>query len=57
MTVKYFVVQDINQKKRDVLERWEKLKEALIEKRAQLGESQTLQQFSRLETEILSTES
>ena len=57
MTVKYFLVQDINQKKRDVLERWEKLKEALIEKRAQLGESQTLQQFSRLETEILSTES
>ena len=54
MTVKYFVVQDINQKKRDVLERWEKLKEALIEKRAQLGESQTLQQFSRLETEIYS---
>ena len=57
MTVKYFVVQDINQKKRDVLERWEKLKEALIEKRAQLGESQTLQQFSRLETEIFSNES
>ena len=56
MTVKYFVVQDINQKKRDVLERWEKLKEALIEKRAQLGESQTLQQFSRLEPEIYSTE-
>ena len=57
MTVKYFLVQDINQKKRDVLERWEKLKEALIEKRAQLGESQTLQQFSRLETEIYSNES
>ena len=56
MTVKYFLVQDINQKKRDVLERWEKLKEALIEKRAQLGESQTLQQFSRLETEIFSNE-
>merc|ERR1719192_1577442 len=43
---------DINQKKKDVLERWEKLKEALIEKRAQLGESQTLQQFSRDADEI-----
>merc|ERR1719192_2343908 len=32
---------DINQKKKDVLERWEKLKEALIEKRAQLGEIET----------------
>ena len=38
---------DINQKKKDVLERWEKLKEALNEKKAQLGKSQTLQQFSR----------
>merc|ERR1711962_1202211 len=36
----------------DVLERWEKLKEALIEKRAQLGEHQTLQQFSRDADEI-----
>ena len=31
-----------------VLERWAKLKDALIQKRAELGESQTLQQFSRL---------
>merc|ERR1719242_2345734 len=39
-------------RKKDVLERWEKLKEALIEKRAQLGEHQTLQQFSRDADEI-----
>ena len=43
---------DINQKKKDVLERWEKLKEALIEKRGQLGKFQTLQQFSRDAEEI-----
>ena len=48
----HYAVNDINQKKKDVLERWEKLKEALIEKRAQLGESQTLQQFSRDADEI-----
>jgi len=34
--------------KRDqVLDRWSKLKEALIENRSKLGEAQTLQQFSR----------
>ena len=38
--------------KKDVSKRWEKLKEALIEKRAQLGESQTLQQLSRDADEI-----
>ncbi len=32
--------------------RWSKLKEALIEKRSKLGESQTLQQFSRDADEI-----
>merc|ERR1719187_2685316 len=48
----HYAGPDINQKKKDVLERWEKLKEALIEKRAQLGESQTLQQFSRDADEI-----
>merc|ERR1712223_1830211 len=48
----HYAGEDINQKKKDVLERWEKLKEALIEKRAQLGESQTLQQFSRDADEI-----
>ena len=35
-----------------VLCRWQHLKEALIEKRSKLGESQTLQQFSRDADEI-----
>ena len=35
-----------------MLERWSKLKDALIQKRAELGESQTLQQFSRDADEI-----
>merc|ERR1719334_1626522 len=48
----HYAGADIQQKKKDVLERWEKLKEALIEKRAQLGEHQTLQQFSRDADEI-----
>merc|ERR1712051_750968 len=48
----HYAATDIQQKKTDVLERWEKLKEALIEKRAQLGEHQTLQQFSRDADEI-----
>jgi len=38
---------EISQKKQQVLDRWEKLKDALIEKRSKLGESKTLQQFSR----------
>ena len=38
---------DIDGKKNEVLERWSHLKDALIQKRAELGESQTLQQFSR----------
>ena len=42
----------IDEKKNQVLARWEKLKEALIEKRSKLGESQTLQQFSRDADEI-----
>merc|ERR1719232_1838767 len=48
----HYAASDIDQKKKEVLARWEKLKEALIEKRAQLGESQTLQQFSRDADEI-----
>merc|ERR1740129_151446 len=48
----HYAVPDIENKKKEVLDRWEKLKEALIEKRAQLGESQTLQQFSRDADEI-----
>jgi spectrin alpha len=43
---------DIQDKREEVLSRWQKLKEALIEKRSKLGESQTLQQFSRDADEI-----
>ncbi len=43
---------DIEGKKREVLARWQELKEALIQKRSKLGESQTLQQFSRDADEI-----
>ncbi|XP_022242846.1 spectrin alpha chain-like isoform X2 [Limulus polyphemus] len=42
----------ISDKKDQVLERWHHLKEALIDKRSKLGESQTLQQFSREADEI-----
>lgn len=42
----------ISEKRNQVLERWGRLKEALIEKRSKLGESQTLQQFSRDADEI-----
>merc|ERR1711971_1097060 len=48
----HYAVPDIENKKKEVLDRWKKLKEAHIEKRAQLGESQTLQQFSRDADEI-----
>lgn len=42
----------IDDKKVQVLDRWRNLKEALIEKRSKLGESQTLQQFSRDADEV-----
>eukprot|EP00095_Tigriopus_kingsejongensis_P005059 maker-scaffold330_size203968-snap-gene-0.18 protein:Tk05059 transcript:maker-scaffold330_size203968-snap-gene-0.18-mRNA-1 annotation:"spectrin alpha chain" len=42
----------ITDKKQEVLARWEELKKALIDKRSLLGESQTLQQFSRDADEI-----
>merc|ERR1719336_2850212 len=48
----HYAASDIDQKKKEVLARWEHLKEALIKKRAELGESQTLQQFSRDADEI-----
>jgi len=48
----HYAGPDITEKKKEVLERWSKLKEALIQKRAELGESQTLQQFSRDADEI-----
>ncbi|XP_074042234.1 alpha Spectrin isoform X2 [Leptinotarsa decemlineata] len=42
----------IDDKRNQVLDRWRHLKDALIEKRSKLGESQTLQQFSRDADEI-----
>ena len=45
----------IDDKKVQVLDRWRNLKEALIEKRSKLGESQTLQQFSRDADEVRSS--
>lgn len=42
----------ISAKRDQVLRRWSKLKDALIDKRSKLGESQTLQQFSRDADEI-----
>lgn len=48
----HYASKPISDKRNQVLERWAKLKEALIEKRSKLGESQTLQQFSRDADEI-----
>merc|ERR1719211_439639 len=48
----HYASNDIDHKKKEVLDRWSDLKEALIEKRSKLGESQTLQQFSRDADEI-----
>merc|ERR1719458_2354665 len=47
-----YAKDEIEEKKQEVLARWQKLKEALIKKRSKLGESQTLQQFSRDADEI-----
>ena len=47
-----YAKDEIDEKKSEVLSRWQNLKEALIEKRSKLGESQTLQQFSRDADEI-----
>ncbi|XP_075227894.1 alpha spectrin isoform X2 [Lycorma delicatula] len=47
MAAEHYASQQIDDKRRQVLDRWRHLKEALIEKRSRLGESQTLQQFSR----------
>ncbi|CAH1402348.1 unnamed protein product [Nezara viridula] len=47
MAADHYAAQAIDDKRRQVLDRWRHLKEALIEKRSRLGESQTLQQFSR----------
>merc|ERR1712051_1033421 len=52
MSSEHYATSDIQAKREEVLARWEHLKEALIEKRSKLGESQTLQQFSRDADEI-----
>ncbi|XP_063373302.1 spectrin alpha chain [Cydia amplana] len=43
----HYAADPIDKKRRQVLDRWRHLKEALIEKRSRLGDEQTLQQFSR----------
>lgn len=48
----HYATKPIDDKCNQVLERWHHLKDALIEKRSKLGESQTLQQFSRDADEI-----
>ncbi|KAK2727728.1 hypothetical protein QYM36_008275, partial [Artemia franciscana] len=48
----HYATDDVRDKKEQVLERWRKLKEALIDRRSKLGESQTLQQFSRDADEV-----
>lgn len=47
MAAEHYASRAIDEKRKQVLDRWRHLKEALIEKRSKLGESQTLQQFSR----------
>lgn len=48
----HYAAPAINDKREQIFERWHRLKERLIEKRSQLGESQTLQQFSRDADEV-----
>ncbi|XP_003743041.1 spectrin alpha chain [Galendromus occidentalis] len=52
ISAEHYAAEDIDAKKKQVLNRWAHLKDALIVKRSQLGESQTLQQFSRDADEI-----
>lgn len=52
MTLKSLPFQAIQEKRQQILDRWDRLKGALIEKRSKLGESQTLQQFSRDAEEV-----
>ncbi|KAL1139006.1 hypothetical protein AAG570_009067 [Ranatra chinensis] len=47
MAANHYASKQIDDKRRQVLDRWRHLKDELIEKRSRLGESQTLQQFSR----------
>ncbi|XP_065209601.1 spectrin alpha chain isoform X2 [Planococcus citri] len=52
MASNHYASPDIDNKRKQVLDRWRHLKDALIDKRQELGESQTLQQFSRDADEI-----
>lgn len=47
-----YAEEQINDKLKDVLDQWKELKNALIEQKSLLGESQTLQQFSKDADEI-----
>lgn len=44
---KHYAAPEIENKKQEVLERWEKLKNAMIDKRSKIGETQSLQEFSK----------
>ncbi|KAM8933889.1 spectrin alpha chain, non-erythrocytic 1 isoform 4-T4 [Pelodytes ibericus] len=48
----HYAKGDIAVRRNEVLDRWRRLKAQMIEKRSKLGESQTLQQFSRDVDEI-----
>ncbi|XP_034520513.1 spectrin alpha chain, non-erythrocytic 1 isoform X1 [Ailuropoda melanoleuca] len=48
----HYAKGDICSRRNEVLDRWRRLKAQMIEKRSKLGESQTLQQFSRDVDEI-----
>ncbi|MFT7796792.1 spectrin alpha chain, non-erythrocytic 1 isoform X4 [Arapaima gigas] len=48
----HYAKPEISARRNEVLDRWRRLKTQMIEKRSKLGESQTLQQFSRDVDEI-----
>uniref|UniRef100_A0A8D3C887 Spectrin alpha chain, non-erythrocytic 1 n=1 Tax=Scophthalmus maximus TaxID=52904 RepID=A0A8D3C887_SCOMX len=48
----HYAKPEIFNRRKEVLDRWRRLKAQMIEKRSKLGESQTLQQFSRDVDEI-----
>lgn len=52
IAAEHYAARPIDDRRCQVLDRWRHLKDALIEKRSRLGESQTLQQFSRDADEI-----
>lgn len=48
----HYAAPEIKEKRQQVLNRWSRLKDAMIEMRSKLNESQTLQQFSRDADEV-----